>query len=148
LQVTTTKTKADYAHFMDGLVREHYPQAAIIQLVQDNYGTHRYGASYEYLPLDTARALRQPLEFHYTPKHASWWDKAEIEFSALSRQCLDRRIGSQPAPEEEAFFWQAKRNAAAIKVNWSFTTEKARDKLKNRSNKVLNKKPEIKLSEQ
>ncbi len=147
LQVRTTKTKADYAQFMDWLVREHYPQAATIQLVQDNYSTHRYGAFYEHLPFDTARALRHTLEFHYTPKHGSWLNMAEIEFSALSRQCLDRRIGSQPELEAEALLWQAKRNADAVKVNWSFTTEKARDKLKNRYDEVLNKIPEIKLSE-
>ncbi len=148
VQVRTTKTKADYAQFMDWLVREHYPQAATIQLVQDNYSTHRYGAFYEHLPLDTARALRQTLDFHYTPKHGSWLNMAEIEFSALSRQCLDRRIGSQQALEKEVLLWQAKRNADAVKVNWSFTTEKARDKLKNRHNEVLNKVSEIKLPEQ
>ena len=114
--------------------------------MQDNYSTHRYGAFYEHLPFDTVRALRHTLEFHYTPKHGSWLNMAEIEFSALSRQCLDRRIGSQPELEAEALLWQAKRNADAVKVNWSFTTEKARDKLKNRYNEVLNKIPEIKLS--
>ena len=87
---------------------------------------------YENLPLDTARALRQQLEFHYTPKHGSWLNRAEIEFSALSRQCLDRRIGNQQLLEQEVLSWEANRNAAAIKVNWSFTTENARDKLKNR----------------
>ena len=85
LQVTTTKTKADYAQFVAWLVREHYPQAATDQLVQDNYSTHRYGIFYEHLPLDTARALRHALEFYYTPKHGSWLSMAEIEFSALSR---------------------------------------------------------------
>ena len=132
LQVTTTKNKADYAHFMDWLVQTHYPDAAKIKLVQDNYATHSYGAFYEHLPLDTARDLRHTIEFHYTPKHGSWLNMAEIEFSALSRQCLDRRIGSQQRLEEEALIWQANRNAAATKVNWSFTTEKARDTLKNR----------------
>ncbi len=147
VQVTPTKTKADYAQFMDWLVREHYPQAATIQLVQDNYSTHSYGAFYEHLPLDTARALRQTLDFHYTPKHGSWLNMAEIEFSALSRQCLDRRIGSQQVLEQEVLLWVAKRNAAAVKVNWSFTTEKARDKLKNRYAELTKKMTKTKLSE-
>ena len=71
LQVTSTKTKAEYAHFLDWLVQTHYPDAAKIKLVQDNYATHAYGAFYEHLPLDTARQLRHTLEFHYTPKHGS-----------------------------------------------------------------------------
>ena len=139
LQVTTTKTKADYAGFMDWVVATHYPEAVTIKLVQDNYSTHTYGAFYEHLPLETARQLRHRLEFHYTPKHGSWLNRAEIEFSALSRQCLDRRIGSQQQLEEEALCWQANRNAAAVNVNWSFTTEKARDKLKNRYAEVVKK---------
>lgn len=132
LQVTTTKTKADYAQFMAWLVQTHYPEAAKIKLVQDNYSTHTYGAFYENLPVETARTLRHQLEFHYTPKHGSWLNMAEIEFAALARQCLDRRIGSQQVLEQEALIWEANRNQAAVKVNWSFTTEKARDKLKNR----------------
>lgn len=132
LQVTTTKTKADYARFMDWLVQTHYPDAPKIKLVQDNYSTHTYGAFYEHLPVETARTLRQRLEFHYTPKHGSWLNMAEIEFAALSRQCLDRRIGCPQQLEQEALAWQANRNEAATKINWSFTTEKAREKLKNR----------------
>lgn len=137
VQVTTTKTKADYAQFRDWLVQTHYPDAPKIKLVQDNYSTHSYGAFYEHLPPDTARALRQQVECHYTPKHGSWLNMAEIEFSALSRQCLDRRISSQQQLEQEALAWQANRNAAAIKVNWSFTTEKARSTLKNRYAEVV-----------
>lgn len=147
LQVRTTKTKADYAHFMDWLVQTHYPQATTIKLVQDNYSPHRYGAFYEHLPLDTARALRHQLEFHYTPKHGSWLNMAEIEFSVLARQCLDRRIGSQQLLEQEALRWEAKRNAAAVKVNWSFTTEKARDKLQNRYAELTKINTETKLEE-
>ena len=132
LRVTTTKKKGDYAHFMDWLVQTHYPDAQKIKLVQDNYSTHTYGAFYENLPVETARHLRHTLEFHYTPKHGSWLNMAEIEFSALSRQCLDRRIGCPQQLEAQALMWQDKRNAEAVKVNWSFTTEKARKKLKNR----------------
>ena len=145
LQLTTTKTKADYAHFLDALVQTHYPDAAKIKLVQDNYATHAYGAFYEHLPVKTARQ-RHTLEFHYTPKHSSWLNMAEIEFAALSRQCLDQRIGTQQRLEQEALAWQAKRNAAAIKVHWSFTTEKARDKLKNRYSELIKIADKIKLS--
>ena len=148
LRVTTTKTKADYAQFMDWLVQTHYPQARKIKLVQDKYGAHSYGAFYEHLPVETARRLRHQLEFHYTPKHGSWLNMAEIEFAALSRQCLDRRIGSQQRLETEALIGEARRNAAAIKVNWSFTTEKARDKLKNRYAELVKITDKTKLSEQ
>jgi hypothetical protein len=132
LQVTTIKTKADYARFMDWLVQTHYPDAPKIKFAQDNYATQSYGAFYECLPLDTARELRHRLEFYFTPKHGSWLNMAKIEFSALSRQCLDRYIGTQQRPEEEVLGWEAKLNAAAIKINGSFTTEKARDKLRSR----------------
>jgi hypothetical protein len=132
---------------MDWLVHTHYPEAAKIQLVQDNYCPHAYGAFYEHLPLETARHLRHTLEFHFTPKHGSWLNMAEIEFAALSRPCLDQRIATQQRLEQEALAWQAKRNAAATKVNWSFTTEKARDKLKNRYAEVTKVTDEIKLSE-
>ncbi|AMJ67742.1 hypothetical protein AXW84_21705 [Hymenobacter sp. PAMC 26628] len=117
---------------MAWLVQTHYPEAAKIKPVQGNYRTHTCGAFYENLPVETARTLRYQLEFHYTPKHGSWLNMAEIAFAALARQCLDRRIGSQQTLEQEALIWEANRNQTAVKVNWSFTTEKARDKLKNR----------------
>jgi hypothetical protein len=121
---------------MQWLVKEHYPEVNKIKLVQDNYSTHSYGAFYENLPFEDARQLKNKLEFHYTPKHASWLNMAEIEFSALSRQCLNRRIGSKEVLEKEALIWQNKRNLQSIKVNWSFTTENARDKLENRYNEI------------
>ena len=132
---------------MDRLVQTHYPDAAKIKLVQDNYATHTYGAFYEHLPVETTRQLRHTLEFHYPPKHGSWLNRTEIEFAALSRQCLDQRIGTQERLEQEALAWQAKRNVAATKVNWSFTTEKARDKLKNRYADVMKVTNEITLSD-
>ena len=147
LQVTTTKNKGDYARFMDWLVQTHYPDAPKIKLVQDNHSTHSYGAFCEHLPVETARHLRHTLEFHDTPKHGSWLNRAEIEFAALSRQCLDQRIGTQERLEAEAVAWEAKQNAAAVKVNWPFTTEKARDKLKNRYAEVTKVTDEIELSD-
>ena len=128
-------------------MQTHCPGAAKIKLVQDNYSTHTYGALYEHLPVETARQLRHKLEFHYTPKHGSWLNMGEIEFAALSRQCLGQRIGTQERLEQHALAWQASRNATAIKVNWSFTTEKARNKLKNRYAEVTRITNEIKLSD-
>jgi hypothetical protein len=136
LKVKTTKTKADYTDFMQWLVKEHYPNETKIKLVQDNFGTHSYGAFYENLPFEDARQLKNKLEFHFTPKHGSWLNMAEMEFSSLSRQCLDRRIASQEMLEAEVLIWQKNRNLKAVKVNWSFTTEKARTKLRNRYNEI------------
>ena len=115
--------------------------------MQDHYATHTYGAFYEQLPVKTARDLRHRLVFHDTPKHGFWLNRAEIEFAALSCQCLDRRIGTQERLEAEALAWEANRNAAATKVNGSSTTEKARDKLKNRYTEVTDVTNEIKLSD-
>lgn len=136
LKVTTTKTKADYTDFMQWIVQEHYPNVTKIKLVQDNFGTHSYGAFYENLPFEEARKLKNKLEFHFTPKHGSWLNMAEMEFSSLSRQCLDRRIESQEILESEALIWQKNRNLKAVKVNWSFTTENARKKLENRYKEI------------
>lgn len=136
LKVTTTKTKADYSHFMQWVVKEHYPTQAKIKLVHDNYQTHSYGAFYENLPFEEARQLKNKLEFHFTPKHGSWLNMAEMEFSSLSRQCLERRIANQEILESETLIWQKNRNLKALKVNWSFTTEKARVKLKNRYKEI------------
>lgn len=136
LQVTDTKTKTDYSFFMQSIVEQHYANQTKIKVVQDNYSTHSYGAFYENLPLEQARQLKHKLEFHFTPKHASWLNMAEIEFSALSRQCLDRRIATKEMLEKEALIWEKNRNANAVKVNWSFTTENARIKLKNRYQEI------------
>jgi DDE superfamily endonuclease len=136
LKVTETKKKADYADFMQSLVQEHYPNVEKIKLVQDNYGTHSYGAFYENLPVEAARQLKNKIEFHFTPKHASWLNMAEMEFSALARQCLDRRIADRQTLEKQALIWQQNRNEKAIKVNWSFTTDKARVTLANRYKEI------------
>ena len=135
IRVTDTKTKADYAHFMNWVGNELYPNQQI-KLVQDNYSSHSYGAFYENLPFDAARNLKNQIEFHFTPKHGSWLNMAEMEFSALSRQCLNRRIASKEILESEVLIWQEKRNSNATKVNWSFTTAKAREKLKNRYDEI------------
>lgn len=138
LRVTDTKKKSDYAEFMKWLVEAHYSEVPKIKIVQDNYNTHSYGSFYENLPFEDARRLKNKLEFHFTPKHGSWLNIAEMEFSALSRQCLNRRIGTKDLLETEALIWQKERNSKAIKVNWTFTTEKAREKLANRYKEIYN----------
>ena len=100
---------------------------------------HTYEAFYEHLPVEKARHLRHQLAFHFTPRHGAWLNRTEIEFSALSRQCLNQRIGSAQQLEEEALIWQAHRNAAATKICWSFTTEKVRDKLNNQYQEAVKK---------
>lgn len=129
LQVRQRRTKADYADFWDWLTTTHYADTPVIQVIQDNLNTHTYGSFYEHLPAQRAHQLKRQLDFHFTPKHGSWLNMAEIELSVLVRQCLDRRIPSQEVLEQEALAWQAERNQAAIQINWTFTTSKARIKL-------------------
>ena len=128
-QVRERRTKADYAQFIDQLVKEHYPQARRIKLVQDNLNTHSYGSFYEHLPVERAAQLRKLVCFHFTPKHGSWLNMVEIEFSALSRQCLNRRIATMEKIKKEVKAWVEKRNELKVKINWSFTSALARDKL-------------------
>lgn len=129
LQVRERRTKQDYAQFMEWLAREHYPHAEQVELVQDNLNTHSYGSFYEHLPAAQARELARKFSFRFTPKHGSWLNMAEIEFSVLARECLSRRIGSMQALEREALNWCAKRNSKASKIHWSFTVNTAREKL-------------------
>jgi hypothetical protein len=129
LQVRKHRKKQDYAEFMQWLVERHYPQAEAIEIVQDNLNTHSYGAFYENLPCQQAHELKNKINFHFTPKHASWLNMAEIEFSALSKQCLDRRIATMEALEQETLAWMQQRNDKFIKIDWKFNKLHARDKL-------------------
>lgn len=129
-QVRKQRTKADYAEFVQRIVTSYYTDVEYIDLVQDNLNTHKYGSFYEHLPLAQARLLSDKLVFHYTPKHGSWLNAAEIDFSALARQCLNRRIGSLEELERQVIFWVSERNQRAVKVHWSFTVVTAEDKLK------------------
>lgn len=129
-QVRQQRTKADYAEFMDEVISTHYADVERIDLIQDNLNTHKYGSFYEHLPIGQARLLSRKLTFHYTPKHGSWLKIAEIEFSALARQCLHRRIGSLEDLERQVNLWTVERNERAVKVHWSFTVATAEDKLK------------------
>jgi len=115
---------------MKQLVDEFYPDALCIRLVQDNLNTHNPAALYEVFEPKEAKRLLNRLEFHYTPKHGSWLNIAEIEFSILSRQCLDQRIPDETALQREVAAWEKERNTSEKKINWRFTTQDARIKLK------------------
>ena len=129
VKVTDQRTAADFAHCMRDLVDVHYPQAELIRVVMDNLSTHTAGALYETFPAPEAHRVLQRLEFHYTPKHASWLNMVEIEIGVLRTQCLDRRIGERETLLAEIQTWQQQRNASGARVKWMFTTERARRKL-------------------
>jgi transposase len=128
--VTDRRTAADWAHQIKDLVDVRYPEAERIVLVADNLNTHTPAALYETFPPAEAKRLADKLELHYTPKHGSWLNMAELELSVLSRQCLDRRIPDKALLAAEVAAWQDRRNAAGGTVDWRFTTEDARIKLK------------------
>ena len=115
---------------MRELVDELLPDAVRIRVVQDNLNTHTPAALYEVFPPAEAKRILDRLEFHYTPKHGSWRNMAEIELSVLQRQCLDRRIPDETTLEQEVAAWEQERNAHQATVNWRFTTADARIKLK------------------
>jgi DDE superfamily endonuclease len=128
--VSDRRTRIDWAHCIRDLVDVHYPDAEQIVLVQDNLNTHTPASLYEAFPAAEARRLADRLEIHYTPKHGSWLNMAEIELAMLAGQCLDRRLADRATLEREVAAWQAARNRAGRGVNWRFTTEDARIKLK------------------
>ncbi len=130
VKVTARRTRRDWAELIKGLLDERYPEAERVTLVLDNLNTHILGALYEAFPPAEARRLAERLELHYTPKHGSWLNIAEIELSVLSRQCLDRRIAGQATLEQEVEAWEQARNALPSKVDWQFTSDDARIKLK------------------
>jgi hypothetical protein len=128
--VSDRRTRADWAHCIRDLVDVQYPDAEVIVLVQDNLNTHTPASLYEAFPAAEAKRLADKLEIHYTPKHGSWLNMAEIELSALAGQCLDRRIADRATLEREVAAWEARRNAASRTIDWRFTTADARIKLK------------------
>ena len=125
------RTRIDWAHCIQDLVDVYYPDAEQIVLVQDNLNTHTPASLYEAFEPAEAKRLADRLEVHYTPKHGSWLNMAEIELSVLSEQCLDRRLADRATLEREVAAWQAARNGVARGVDWRFTTEDARIKLKH-----------------
>lgn len=130
VDVTDQRTKIDFAHQMKKLVDVHYPQAEVIRVVLDNLNTHTKAALYEAFEAQEARRLVEKLEFHYTPKHGSWLNMAEIELAVLDKQCLSRRLADQPTLRQEVAAWQAARNQQRAKIKWCFDVTKARTKLK------------------
>jgi len=130
VQVTERRTRMDWAVAMHELSDRHYPAAERITVVLDNLNTHGPASFYEAFAPEEARRLTERFEFHYTPKHGSWLNMAEVEFSVLSRQCLDRRIGEAEVLRSEVRAWQQKRNAASKTIDWQFTAADARIKLK------------------
>ena len=136
--ITRTKTKIDYAQFLHQVIETHYKDVPTIQLIQDNLNTHTKGSFYKAFHADLARHYRKKIQFHFTPKHGSWLNMAEIEFSALSRQCLNRRFDNVETLEKQVKAWETQRNQKAIKIHWSFTVEHARVKLARHYCKVFN----------
>jgi transposase len=129
VKVTEQRTAKDFAECMRELVDVHYPKADRIRVVLDNLSTHKAGALYQAFAPDEARRVMRRLEFHHTPKHASWLNMVEIEIGVLSQQCLDRRIDSYARLVRETAAWEKRRNAERARINWMFTTENARAKL-------------------
>lgn len=129
VKVTQQRTAKDFAVCMRDLVDIHYPEAELIRVVLDNLSTHTPGALYEMFPAAEAHRILRRLEFHYTPKHASWLNMVEIEIGVLRNQCLDRRIGERETLIGEIAAWQKERNASGALIKWRFTTERARAKL-------------------
>ncbi len=129
-KVTSTRTKGDWAAFMRDLVEVHYKDAEKIILVMDNLNTHNLSSFYKAFEAPEARRLARKFEIHYTPKHGSWLNIAEIVLSILARQCLSARIPSIEEAREQVMAWQDQRNQAHVTINWRFTTEDARIKLK------------------
>ena len=128
--VTQRRTMQDFAHQMRWLVDEAYPGIPVVRVVLDNLNTHRTASLYETFPAVEARRIAKRLEFHYTPKHGSWLNMAEIEFSVLSRSCLRQRIPDQEALGREVQALVRERNAAQSIINWRFNTQNARTKLR------------------
>ncbi len=129
VDVTVQRTSQDFAHQMQALVDVHFPNAERIRVVLDNLNTHTPAALYRTFPAEEARRLTQKLEFHYTPKHGSWLNMVEIEWSVLVRQCLAQRLPDRAAVQHVANTWADQRNRYHTTVDWRFTVHDARTKL-------------------
>lgn len=128
-EVTERRTRQDFARFVKSVIQRHAKAERVI-FVCDQLNTHTVGSLYETFPPEEARGLAERMEIHYTPKHGSWLNMAEIEFSALSRQCLDRRLGDRSELAHQVAAWQQARNTAKVVIDWQFKTEDARIKLR------------------
>jgi transposase len=131
VEATERRTKKDWAWWIKGMIDNRYPDAVRVRLVMDNLNTHGMASLYETFEPREARRLTERLEIHYTPKHGSWLNMAEIEISALSRQCLDRRIPDLKKMQGYIAAWENDRNNRQSKIHWHFFTDDARTKLKH-----------------
>lgn len=129
VEVTKQRTRIDFAQQMKWLVDVKYPEAEVIRLVMDNLNTHKPASLYEAFEPQEARRILKKLEFHFTPKHGSWLNMAEIELSVMSRQCLDRRIADEDTLKREVIAYETRRNEARATIDWQFTSKDARVKL-------------------
>ncbi len=127
--ITQRRTRQDFAHQMRWLVDEAYPNTQVVRVVLDNLNTHRPASLYETFPAAEARRIVKRLEFHHTPKHGSWLNMAEIEFSVLARACLRRRVPDEATLSREIQALERERNAAQATINWRFNSQDARAKL-------------------
>jgi hypothetical protein len=130
VHVTEQRTKLDFAYEMQWLVDQGYPEATVLRVVMDNLNTHKPASLYEAFPSAEARRIARKLEFHYTPKHGSWLNMAEIELGVLQQQCLDRRIPDEETLKHEITAWEKQRNAERATIDWRFSVTDAREKLK------------------
>lgn len=130
VEIRTRRTKQDWVWVVKKLMEEQYPEAEMVRMVVDNLNTHNPAAFYEFCPPAEAKGILDRLELHYTPKHASWLNMAEIELSVVSRQCLNRRIPDEPQMAREVRAWARARNKQCKRVDWQFRTEDARIRLK------------------
>ena len=130
VKITERRTRIDWAHFIKEMLEERYADAEKVVLVMDNLNTHNTASLYSAFPPEEARCLAERLEIHYTPKHGSWLDIAEIELSVLKRQCLAGRIDCIDKMRNEVATWNTDRNNKQAKVDWQFRTNDARIKLK------------------
>jgi hypothetical protein len=130
VEITEHRTRKDWASQIKQMLDERYPDAIKVRLVMDNLNTHNIASLYETFEPEEARRLAERLEIHYTPKHGSWLNMAEIELSVLKGQCLDRRIAEMATMQAEVAAWENNRNNSIKKIDWQFTTSDARVKLK------------------
>ena len=136
VEITGQRTALDYAEILRKIVDEYFPQADRILIVQDNLNTHTGASLYKAFDAGEALRIHRKLEFHYTPKHASWLNMAEIEIRVLGKQCIDRRLGDVDTLKREIGTWEKERNQRHVKVNWQFTVEKARSKFQKSYDKL------------
>ena len=130
MNITERRTRVDWAHFIKAMLDDRYPDAEKVVLVMDNLNTHGTASLYAAFEPEEAKRLAQRLEIHYTPKHGSWLNVAEIELSVMTKQCLDRRIPNIEMLRRETSAWAIARNKSQTGVDWHFTTKDARTKLK------------------